>query len=146
MGLMQKTSRSSFVRVSFLLREASYAADHMTEPGTLSKTEASANANTGSKILATRNSSPDGAAIRTERLTRHYQMGDSVIRAVDGIDLEVRAGEFLAFLGAAGSGKSSLLNLVAGLDRPTSGAVFVLGRELGRMSSLELSRHRNQTI
>jgi putative ABC transport system ATP-binding protein len=141
MGLMQKTSRSSFVRVSFLVREASYAAGHMTEPGTLSKTEAGA----VSHIPAPRNTSADGAAIRTERLTRHYRMGDSVIRAVDGIDLEVRPGEFLAFLGASGSGKSSLLNLLAGLDRPTSGAVFVLGGELGRMTSLELSRHRNQT-
>jgi putative ABC transport system ATP-binding protein len=114
----------------------------MSEPGTLSKTEAGA----GSNIPSTRKASADGAAIRTERLTRHYRMGDSVIRAVDGIDLEVQAGEFLAFLGASGSGKSSLLNLLAGLDRPTSGAVFVLGRELGRMTSLELSRHRNQTI
>ena len=88
----------------------------------------------------------NGAAIRTDALTRHYHMGSSVIRAVDGITLEVRAGEFIAFLGASGSGKSSLLNLLAGLDHPTSGAVFVLGRELGRMTSLELSRHRNQTI
>ena len=88
----------------------------------------------------------NGAAIRAEQLTRHYQMGDSVIRAVDGITLNVPAGEFLALLGASGSGKSSLLNLLAGLDHPTSGAIFVLGRELGRMTSLELSRHRNQTI
>jgi putative ABC transport system ATP-binding protein len=88
----------------------------------------------------------DGTSIRTDALTRHYHMGGSLIRAVDGITLEVRAGEFVAFLGASGSGKSSLLNLLAGLDHPTSGAVFVLGRELGRMTSLELSRHRNQTI
>ena len=142
MELMQKAGRPSFLRVSFLLQTASYRAGHMTEPGTLSKTEASS----GSQIPWTRTPSADGAAIRTERLTRHYRMGDSVIRAVDGIDLEVRPGEFLAFLGASGSGKSSLLNLLAGLDRPTSGAVFVLGRELGRMNSIELSRHRNQTI
>ena len=86
------------------------------------------------------------AAIRTENLTRHYTLGSSTIRAVDGISLEVPAGEFLAFLGASGSGKSSLLNLLAGLDHPTSGSVFVLGRELGRMTSLELARHRGQTI
>ena len=88
----------------------------------------------------------NGAAICTDALTRHYRMGSAVIRAVDGITLEVRAGEFVAFLGASGSGKSSLLNLLAGLDHPTSGSVFVLGRELGRMTSIDLSRHRNQTI
>ena len=88
----------------------------------------------------------NGSAIRTQDLARHYHLGGSIIRAVDGITLEVQPGEFLAFLGASGSGKSSLLNLLAGLDRPTSGAVFVLGEELGRMSSIELSRHRNQTI
>jgi putative ABC transport system ATP-binding protein len=114
----------------------------MTEPGTASKTEARALP----KAPSTRNAAGPATAIRTEELTRHYQMGDSVIRAVDGITLEVHAGEFIALLGASGSGKSSLLNLLAGLDRPTSGAVLVLGRELGRMTSLELSRHRNQTI
>jgi putative ABC transport system ATP-binding protein len=99
-----------------------------------------------SKLPSKPNAPANRAAIRTERLTRHYQMGDSVIRALDGISLEVRSGEFLALLGASGSGKSSLLNLLAGLDHPTSGAVFVLGHELGRMTSIELSRHRNHTI
>ncbi len=79
-------------------------------------------------------------------LARHYKMGDTVIRAVDGVSLEVPAGEFLALLGASGSGKSSLLNLLAGLDHATSGVVLVLGRELGTMSPIDLSRHRNGTI
>ena len=114
----------------------------MMEPRTEQKIEAKAESNAG----AARNPAANGAAIRAQELTRHYKMGASVIRAVDGITLEVPAGEFLALLGASGSGKSSLLNLLAGLDHPTSGAVFVLGRELGRMTSLELSRHRNQTI
>jgi putative ABC transport system ATP-binding protein len=96
--------------------------------------------------VSAREAAANGSAICTQELTRHYRLGGSVIRAVDGITLDVQAGEFLAFLGASGSGKSSLLNLLAGLDRPTSGAVFVLGQELGRMTSLELSRHRNQTI
>jgi len=85
-------------------------------------------------------------AISAQRLARHYPMGSATIKAVDGISLEIREGEFVALLGASGSGKSTLLNLFAGLDRATSGAVFVLGRELGAMSSIELSRHRNRTI
>ena len=88
----------------------------------------------------------DGAAIRIENLARHYKMGSATIRAVDGISLEVHPGDFVAVLGASGSGKSSLLNLLAGLDHPTSGSVFVLGRELGAMTPIELSRHRNGTI
>src|SRR5687768_16749805 len=85
-------------------------------------------------------------SIRTDQLSRHYRMGDALITALDGITLSIGAGEFVALLGASGSGKSSLLNLLAGLDHATSGAVFVLGSELGRMTSQELARHRNQTI
>ena len=74
------------------------------------------------------------AAVRTEDVCRHYRMGDSVIRAVDGISLDVDAGEFVALLGQSGSGKSTLLNLLAGLDRPSSGSVIVKGRDLAKMS------------
>jgi putative ABC transport system ATP-binding protein len=91
-------------------------------------------------------SNGNGAAIRIDNVARQYRMGDATIRAVDGVSLEIPAGEFLALLGASGSGKSSLLNLLAGLDHVTSGAIYVLGNDLGKMSSQELSRHRNQTI
>jgi putative ABC transport system ATP-binding protein len=97
-------------------------------------------------VTASGTAENNGAAIRTEQLARQYRMGEATIRAVDGVSLEVPSGEFLALLGASGSGKSSLLNLLAGLDHATSGAVYVLGKELGRMDSRELSRHRNQTI
>ena len=85
-------------------------------------------------------------AVRTDALTRHYSMGSATIRAVDGISLTIEAGAFLALLGASGSGKSSLLNLLAGLDRPSSGTVSVLGRSLGELNPDELAHYRNQTV
>jgi putative ABC transport system ATP-binding protein len=88
----------------------------------------------------------DGFAIRAERVSRHYKIGEAVIRAVDDVTLGVERGEFLALLGASGSGKSTLLNLLAGLDRPTDGEIWVESRELGGMSSLELARHRSRTV
>jgi putative ABC transport system ATP-binding protein len=90
--------------------------------------------------------SPNGFAVRADHVSRHYKMGEALIRAVDQISLEIRAGEFLALLGASGSGKSTLLNLIAGLDRPSSGAILAQGRDLAAMSSEELASHRNRTV
>jgi putative ABC transport system ATP-binding protein len=87
-----------------------------------------------------------GVAVRAERVSRHYEMGTAVIRAVDDVTLEVRSGEFVALLGSSGSGKSTLLNLMAGLDRPTGGAIFANGRNLSDLSSLELARYRSKTV
>jgi putative ABC transport system ATP-binding protein len=84
--------------------------------------------------------------VRAERVSRHYEMGAAVIRAVDDVTLEIRAGEFVALLGSSGSGKSTLLNLMAGLDRPTGGAIFASGRNLSELSSLELARYRSRTV
>ena len=85
-------------------------------------------------------------AIRTENACRHYAMGDSTIRAVDGVSIEVGSGEFVALLGTSGSGKSSLLNLIAGLDHPTSGSVVVEGRDLARLSREQLAHYRLRTV
>ena len=91
-------------------------------------------------------SGPNPLAVRTENVSRHYQMGEALVRAVDGISIEIRAGEFVALLGASGSGKSSLLNLVAGLDRPTSGAVTVHGNNLAALSREQLAKYRLHTV
>ena len=88
----------------------------------------------------------NGFAIRAERVSRNYQMGEALIRAVNEISLDVGSGEFLALLGASGSGKSTLLNLMAGLDRPSSGSILAMGRDLAGMSSQDLATHRNRTI
>jgi len=85
-------------------------------------------------------------AVQTANVCRHYPMGDSLIRAVDGITLTVARGEFVALLGQSGSGKSTLLNLLAGLDRPTSGAVAVHGRDLAKLTSQELARYRRDDV
>jgi ABC-type lipoprotein export system ATPase subunit len=85
-------------------------------------------------------------AIHTEQLCRQYRMGETLIRAVDGVTLTVRSGEFVALLGSSGSGKSSVLNLIAGLDRPTSGSVIVHQQNLAQLSREELARYRLHTV
>jgi ABC-type lipoprotein export system ATPase subunit len=85
-------------------------------------------------------------AVHVSDIVRHYRMGQSLIRAIDGVTLSIHRGEFVALLGASGSGKSTLLNLIAGLDRPTSGSIVVRGRDLARLGSAELARHRRETV
>jgi len=85
-------------------------------------------------------------AILTEDLQRHYMMGTAIIRALDGVSVEIQEGEFVALLGASGSGKSSLLNLIGGLDHPTSGRIIVNGKNLAELSRRELAIHRRHTV
>src|ERR1700677_5014218 len=88
----------------------------------------------------------DEIAIRTDAVSRSYQMGDALVRAVDDVSIAIRSKEFVALLGSSGSGKSTLLNLMAGLDRPTSGAIFARGCNLAEMSSEDLAQHRSHTV
>ncbi|HEX6505433.1 MAG TPA: ABC transporter ATP-binding protein [Terriglobales bacterium] len=85
-------------------------------------------------------------AVQAENVCKHYRMGETLIRAVDGISLEIGKGDFVALLGASGSGKSSLLNLIAGLDRPTDGSIRVEGRNISELSRNELAQYRLRTV
>jgi ABC-type lipoprotein export system ATPase subunit len=84
--------------------------------------------------------------IQTHALAREYRVGPSLVRALDGVDLEVRQGELLAVLGVSGSGKSTLLHLLGGLDTPTSGHVHVEGRDLASLSVYERTVYRRTVV
>jgi len=85
-------------------------------------------------------------AIQLDRVSRHYTMGETSVRAVNELSLSVANNEFLALLGSSGSGKSTLLNLIAGLDRPSSGSIFAHGQNIASLSSLALACYRRNTI
>ncbi|MFZ1753346.1 MAG: ATP-binding cassette domain-containing protein [Caldilineaceae bacterium] len=80
--------------------------------------------------------------ILCENLVKIYKVDDLEVVALQGLDLEVQAGEFLAIVGASGSGKSSLLNMLGGLDRPSAGRLLVGGQDLLKFSEQELARYR----
>ena len=79
-------------------------------------------------------------------LTKIYRMGDQEVRALDGVSLDIQTGEFVAIMGPSGSGKSSLMNLIGALDRPTSGEMWINGRALSEMNRDELADLRNETL
>lgn len=71
--------------------------------------------------------------LRTENLKKYYGAGENLVKALDGVDLEVERGEFLAIVGTSGSGKSTLLHMLGGLDHPTSGKVYVDGKDISKL-------------
>ena len=84
--------------------------------------------------------------VETKELVKVYSMGSKKVNALNGVDLNVRKGEFLAIMGTSGSGKSTLLHMLGGLDKPTSGSVAIEGKELSLMSDKELSVMRRDYI
>jgi ABC-type lipoprotein export system ATPase subunit len=84
--------------------------------------------------------------VRARGLRRDYGRGTGLVRAVDGVDLDVAAGESLAIMGPSGSGKSTLLHLLGGLDRPTAGAAWLAGQRVDRLGERALARLRRDAV
>jgi putative ABC transport system ATP-binding protein len=84
--------------------------------------------------------------IHLQGITKEYRMGDQTVHALQGVDLQIERNEMIAFIGASGSGKSTMMNIVGCLDRPSSGAYWLNGREVATMSGDDLARVRNQEI
>jgi putative ABC transport system ATP-binding protein len=84
--------------------------------------------------------------LKTENLTKHYGTGANTVRALDGVNISIRNGEFVAIVGTSGSGKSTLLHMLGGLDRPTSGKVYVADNDIFNMGDDELTIFRRRKI
>ena len=84
--------------------------------------------------------------LQTKNLKKYYGKEPNITCAVDGVDLSVNKGEFVAIVGTSGSGKSTLLHMIGGLDNPTSGSVIVHGKELSQMNDEELTIFRRRNI
>jgi len=84
--------------------------------------------------------------IHTEDVRRYYRMGDEIVRALDGVTLDIYEGEFLSIMGPSGSGKSTLFNMIGGLDVPTSGKIFLRGKDISRLSERQLAWLRCHNI
>ena len=88
----------------------------------------------------------DTYTLQTVNVTKKYLLGPIDISAINGIDMRVRKGEFVAIMGPSGSGKSTLLNLIGALDRPTSGRVLIDGIDISTLDESGLARLRNEKI
>lgn len=84
--------------------------------------------------------------IRLNGITRHYKVGTEVVKALRGIDLEIKRNEYVALMGPSGSGKSTLMNLIGCLDTPTSGSYWLNGKDVSGLNDNELAEIRNKEI
>lgn len=84
--------------------------------------------------------------IKVSSLTRTYSLGGEIVKALDNVSFEVEAGEMIAIVGTSGSGKSTLMHILGGLDKATSGQVFISGKDISKFKPAELSRFRNESI
>lgn len=84
--------------------------------------------------------------LKVENLTKTYGSGENLVNAVDDVSFSVEKGEFVAIVGASGSGKSTLLHLIGGVDRPTSGKIFVDGNDISKMNDDKLAVFRRRRV
>jgi len=84
--------------------------------------------------------------IELRGLSRHYAMGEDTVKALDGVDLEIKRGEYVSIVGPSGSGKTTLFNLIGGLDKPTGGSVFIDGVDIAQLDAYELAWLRCRKI
>ena len=84
--------------------------------------------------------------IELRDLVRHYKMGDETVKALDGVDLEIKRGEYVSIVGPSGSGKTTLFNLIGGLDKPTGGSVYIDGVDISQLDAYELAWLRCRKI
>ncbi len=84
--------------------------------------------------------------VRLDEVMRHYQVGDELVRALDGVSFSIRKGSYWAIMGPSGSGKSTMLNILGCLDRPSAGAYWLNGVNVADMDDNELSDHRLRNL
>jgi putative ABC transport system ATP-binding protein len=84
--------------------------------------------------------------INIRGIKRHFILGDSVVKALDGVDLDIERGEMMCLMGPSGSGKSTLMNLLGGLDKPDEGSIVVAGRDISALDENELALYRRQMV
>ena len=85
-------------------------------------------------------------AIELKRVTKHYEMGNNIVRALDGVDVKINKGDFVVIIGPSGSGKSTMMNMVGALDLPTKGSVCLDGENIADYSESDLAQLRGRKI
>jgi len=86
----------------------------------------------------------NGHLVRVKDVVKTFKVGDGEVTILKGISFDVKEGEFVSIVGPSGNGKSTLLNMITGIDRPTAGEVIVTGREVHRMSENKLAAWRGE--
>ncbi len=84
--------------------------------------------------------------VKVQKVTKEYKMSEVTVKALDEIDFEIYEGEFIVVLGPSGSGKSTVLNIIGGIDTPTSGSILYKNEDIGNMNQKELTKYRRNNL